>query len=107
MGSLFNFADINPSADPEQLLVLAQKIIDQHVKKGAYSTLHANHVADLNYKLKCARDKHEEGLKYKRLMEEACAERDRFLGLAGTNTYGLMQVITQMKTANGENQMHE
>jgi hypothetical protein len=85
-------------SDPDQLLQLAQKIIDEHVHKGAESTLKANHIADLNYKLNCAKDKHEEGLKYKRLMERAWSERDQFLGAAGTSA-GLVQIISNLMKA--------
>jgi hypothetical protein len=104
MAHQFNFAEIILPADPDDLLQLAQKIIDQHVKKGPYSSLHANQVADLNYKLKCARDKHEEGQKYKKLMEAAWLERDHFLGFGGSSTFGLMQIISQMKTTEQESQ---
>jgi hypothetical protein len=91
--SHFPHADL--SSDPGQLIRLAEKIIEEHVNKGAGSTLKANHIADLNYKLKCARDKHEEGLKYKRLMENAWMERDQFLGV-GDHHSGVTQIITLM-----------
>jgi hypothetical protein len=93
-----HFPQADLSADPDQLIRLAEKIIEEHINKGAYSTLKANHIADLNYKLKCAKDKHEEGLKYKRLMENAWLERDQFLG-AGDHHGGVTQIITLMMKA--------
>lgn len=102
MGNQFNFGEIILPSAPEDLLQLAQKIIEQHIKKGAYSPLHANQVADLNYKLKCARDKHEEGQKYKKLMEAAWVERDHFLGIGGSSSFGLAQLISQMKATDQE-----
>ena len=89
-----HFTPADLSADPDQLIRLAEKIIDEHINKGAGSTLKANHIADLNYKLKMAKDKHEEGLKYKRLMENAWMERDQFLG-SGDHA-GVSQIINQM-----------
>lgn len=93
-----HFPPADLSADPDQLIRLAEKIIEEHINKGAGSTLKANHIADLNYKLKLAKDKHEEGLKYKRLMENAWLERDQFLG-AGDHHAGVTQIITLMMKA--------
>jgi hypothetical protein len=91
-----HFPPADLSADPGQLIRLAEKIIEEHINKGAGSTLKANHIADLNYKLKLAKDKHEEGLKYKRLMEDAWQERDQFLGSGNNPAGGVTQIITLM-----------
>jgi hypothetical protein len=94
MGNQIKFAAANLPADPDQLMHLAQQIIDQHVKKGVQSPHQANHVADLSYKLKYVKDKHDEGLKYKKLMEEAWTDRDHYLGIGHQESFGLIHKIS-------------
>jgi hypothetical protein len=89
---------INPNADAGELISLAQKIIERHGLRGNESPLKASQIADLNYKAKCAQDKHEEGLKYKRLMDAAWRERDILMGLT-PNTLGLLQSIVNLSQA--------
>lgn len=62
-----------------QLLEITSKIIERHQETGSRSPLNPRVIADLNYKITNARGKHEDGLRYKRMMEQAFAERDRFL----------------------------
>ena len=93
-----NNLHINPKAEAGELISLAQKIIERHMVRGTESPLKAGQIADLNYKLKCALDKHEEGLKYKKLMEAAWNERDSFMGLTN-NTLGLLQTIVNLSQA--------
>jgi hypothetical protein len=89
---------INPKAEAGELIILAQKIIEQHSALGPESPLKGSHIAALNYKVKCALDKHEEGMKYKKLMESAWRERDTLMGLSG-NTEGLLQSIMNLSQA--------
>jgi hypothetical protein len=68
----------------DALIQITEKIIHRHQEIGPSSPLNPGQIADLNYKINHARVKHNEGLKYQRLMENAWAERDRFLGIANT-----------------------
>lgn len=66
-------------ADASTLIEITEKIIARHQEIGPESPLNPGQIADLNYKINHAKAKHAEGLKYKRLMENAWAERDLFL----------------------------
>jgi len=66
---------------PEELISLAEKIVACHQQKGSESPLKVQMIADLSYKCAQAKIRHEEGMKYKRLMEDALDERDQYLGL--------------------------
>lgn len=68
-------------ADAEQLLLLAERIINNHMNAGVNSPLNFSQIADLNYRVRNARAKHEEGEKYNKLMRDAFRERDILLGL--------------------------
>ncbi|HEY9006126.1 hypothetical protein [Ohtaekwangia sp.] len=63
----------------EALISLAEKIIQQHAVEGAMSPVKPHLIADLNYRISSAKLKHDQGLKYARLMQEAFAERDVLL----------------------------
>lgn len=65
--------------DPEEIISICEKIIDQHVSLGPASPLGMNVVASLSTRTSSAKEKHHEGLKYKKLMESAFRERDRYL----------------------------
>jgi hypothetical protein len=67
--------------DAEDLMTVAEKILTCHQKLGTESPLKVQMIADLNYKHAQAKSKHEEGSKYRKLMEEAFCERDLLLGL--------------------------
>jgi hypothetical protein len=64
----------------EDLILLAEKILACHQQKGPVSPLKVQIIADLNYKCAQAKLRHDEGMKYKRLMEDALDERDQYLG---------------------------
>ncbi len=64
----------------EELILLAERILACHQQKGPESPLKVQTIADLNYKCAQAKLRHEEGMKYKRLMEDALDERDQYLG---------------------------
>ena len=68
-------------ANAEDLITLAEKILTCHRQKGFESPLKVQLIADLSYKCAQAKIRHEEGMKYKRLMDEVFEERDQFLGL--------------------------
>ncbi len=65
----------------EELMALSEKILTCHQQKGAESPLKVQMIADLSYKCAQARIHHEEGMKYRKLMDHALEERDQFLGL--------------------------
>jgi hypothetical protein len=67
-------------ADPEKIILIGEKIIHQHISLGPDSPLSNGAIADLNSRISRAREKHEEGMKYKRLMENAWQDRDLYLG---------------------------
>lgn len=79
--------------EAEEMISLTEKIIERHSLKGPASPLNVGQVAEINYKVKRARDKHAEGLKYKRLMEEAWSERDNFLK---TDSNGLTETVIHL-----------
>jgi hypothetical protein len=66
--------------DPEKIISIGEKIIQQHTGLGADSPLSNGAIADLNSRISRAREKHEEGMKYKKLMEDALRDRDQYLG---------------------------
>jgi hypothetical protein len=66
--------------DADALITLALKILERHSQCGTDSPLRANQIADLNYRVNIVRDKHDEGLKYKKLMDASWIERDYFIG---------------------------
>lgn len=66
--------------DADALITLALKIIERHSQFGIDSPLKANQVADLNYRVNIIREKHDEGMKYKKLMDASWIERDYFIG---------------------------
>lgn len=63
----------------EALISLAEKIIQQHAVEGPQSPVKPQIIADLNYRISSAKLRHDQGLKYERLMREAFAERDFLL----------------------------
>ncbi len=65
----------------EELIALAEKILNCHHNLGTKSPLKVQIIADLNYKFALAKAKHEEAMKYKKLMDEAINECDHLLGL--------------------------
>jgi hypothetical protein len=68
------------AGDIQAIISIGEKIIQQHMQLGASSPLNSALVADLNSRISRAKEKHEEGTKYKRLMEDAWKERDSYIG---------------------------
>ncbi|MBT1685205.1 hypothetical protein [Dawidia soli] len=64
----------------EALIKLAEKIIEQHSNAGPQSPVKPHLIADLNSRISPARARHEQGLRYARMAEDAFAERDELLG---------------------------
>jgi hypothetical protein len=69
------------TTDPGALIEIMQKIIAQHQLAGSESPLNPKQIADLNYRVSFVKAKHEEGLKYQKLMQSAWAERDSYLSV--------------------------
>jgi hypothetical protein len=70
----------NVASDIQTIISIGEKIIHQHTHLGAESPLNSALVADLNSRISRAKEKHEEGAKYQKLMEDAWKERDHYLG---------------------------
>lgn len=64
----------------EALIKLAEKIIEQHGNAGPQSPVKPYLIADLNSRVSPARARHEQGLRYARMAQDAFAERDELLG---------------------------
>jgi hypothetical protein len=79
--------------DVGSLIQIVEKIVQRHQTMGPSSPLNPGQIADLNYKIRYAKDKHEEGLKYRMLMQEAWAERDGFLNKSADDTHSLSSTI--------------
>ena len=83
--------------DAETLIAIALKIIERHGICGTDSPLKANQVADLNYRVNSAREKHDQGLKYKKLMDACLIERDHYIGSQETGMIcSLMKIIQSL-----------
>lgn len=65
--------------DAEAIISICEKIIVQHQNLGPASPLALNVIASLSLRTSSAKDKHIEGMKYKKLMESAWRERDQYL----------------------------
>jgi len=65
--------------DAEAIISICEKIIDQHQNLGPASPLGMKEVASLSLRAASAKEKHSEGMKYKKLMESAWRERDQYL----------------------------
>jgi hypothetical protein len=89
--------DQNIPEAPEELLKLAEKIIDVHIAEGINSPLRVGLVADLNFRLRHAQSKQEEMIKYKKLMESSLVERDNIMGLK--NSCGIPSLIFEVYKA--------
>lgn len=70
----------------EALILLAEKIIQQHAIEGPLSPVKPQIIADLNFRVSSAKVRHDQGLKYERLMREAFAERDFLLSKQNSTT---------------------
>ena len=68
------------AGDIEAIILIGEKIIHQHTQLAAGSPLNSALIANLNSRISRAKEKHEEGAKYKKLMEDAWKERDNYLG---------------------------
>ncbi len=87
----------NIPESPEELLKLAEKIIDVHISEGINSPLRVGLVADLNFRLRHAQAKQEEVIKYKKLMDNSLIERDNIMGIK--NSSGIPILILEVSKA--------
>jgi hypothetical protein len=85
-----NFEDVGT------LIQIVEKIIHRHREMGPSSPLNPGQIADLNYKIGYAKDKHLEGLKYQLLMQTAWTERDCFLHRSGDDSSSLSSGIRHL-----------
>jgi uncharacterized protein (UPF0261 family) len=84
--SLKNFpSPVILPATAESILNLAVAVIERHQSEGVRSPLKNHLIADLHYKTSLAKSKHNEGMKYFKLMEEAFVERNILVGLNSAN----------------------
>lgn len=87
--------------DTETIISIGEKIIQRHTSLGALSPLNNILVADLNARISGAKQKHDEGMKYKKLMEDAWQDRDRFLGSPDKGVkYTLESISATLKDGN-------
>ena len=90
--------------DAEALITLALRIIERHGHCGTESPLKAGQVADLNYRVNSAREKHDQGLKYKKLMDACWIERDYYIGSPESGMiHSLMKVIESLNESYATN----
>jgi len=68
--------------EAELLISLVEKIILQHTEAGINSPISNSLIADINYRIREARSKHDQGEKYRKLMEAAFHDRDIHLGIS-------------------------
>jgi len=82
--------------ETEKLLAVSEKLIRRHSELGPDSPLKNGIIADLNAKISRARQKHDEGMKYRRAMEDALHERDCHLGSNERGVVPLLKTILSM-----------
>jgi hypothetical protein len=86
--------------DAETLIALALRIIERHSQYGTESPLKGSQVADLNYRVNIIKEKHDEGMKYKKLMDACWIERDYFLGSTESGMiHSLMKIVQSLNEA--------
>ena len=83
-------------ADVHSIILIGEKIIQKHTALGPSSPLKCMLIADLHSRISAARQKHDEGEKYRRLMEDAWRDRDRFLGIKEKNVQYSLQAIASI-----------
>lgn len=93
-------------ADTESVITIAERIIYQHMTLGPASPLKNLVIADLNSRISIARQKHDEGMKYKKLMEEAWRDRNHYLGSSDKSVqctlHAIMNILRQENCSMGE-----
>ena len=90
--------------DADALISLAVKIIERHALCGTDSPLKANQVADLNYRVNIVREKHEQGMKYKKLLDACWIERDYFMGTKeGGMIHSLLKIVQSLNESYPKN----
>lgn len=90
-------------ADVQAIIRMGEKIVQKHTALGPASPLKNMLIADLNSRITTARQKHDEGEKYKRLMEEAWQERDYYLGIKEKNVQYTLKAIASILTGERQN----
>ncbi|MBT1704695.1 hypothetical protein [Chryseosolibacter indicus] len=83
-------------AEAKTIICIGEKIINLHTNLGPKSPINNVMIADLNSKISIARQKHEEGEKYKKLMEDAWRERDLCLKKKEKGVIEMLRSIKNM-----------
>lgn len=87
--------------DTETIILIGEKIVRRHMHLGPGSPLNNVLIADLNSRISVAKQKHEEGLKYKKLMEDAWRNRDNYLGTKDKSVkFTILAIINKLKEEN-------
>jgi hypothetical protein len=71
-----------PTDEADKLIRTAENVIRVHAAKGDASPISGSLIAELIFKTKAARQKHEEGLKYLKMARDCFDERDGVFGRA-------------------------
>lgn len=66
---------------PEELFMLAHKIIKRHTDEGANSPLPKINIAKMSFNLNNAQSLHNLGTQYQELARQAFEERDQYIGI--------------------------
>lgn len=87
--------------DTDTIILIGEKIVRRHMYLGPGSPLNNVLIADLNSRISIAKQKHEEGLKYKKLMEDAWRDRDNYLGTKDKSVkFTILAIINKLKEEN-------
>lgn len=83
-------------ADTETIILIGEKIVKQHTSLGSKSPVNNVVVADLNSRITNAKQKHEEAMKYKKLMEDSLRDRDHYLGTKDKGVNFILMAISNI-----------
>lgn len=82
-----------PEPNSETIILIGETIVYRHSMLGPDSPLNNAVIADLNSRISRAKQKHAEGAKYKKLMEDAWRDRDHFLGSDEKDVFSTLKAI--------------
>jgi hypothetical protein len=74
------------SESPEMMIKIAETIIREHTSRGAESPIGNTVIADLSFRLRAARELHDEGMKYLKIANDKLMERDAELGIRNSQS---------------------
>jgi hypothetical protein len=79
--------------DAEVIISICEKIIQQHAVMGPRSPISNGVIANLSLRIASAKEKNNEAMKYKKLMEDALHGRDYFLGSGSKSIVSILKAI--------------